>query len=326
MAYVSANYAIDVLTEDTIAGNVTDANETKIRLEGGEYTGTYRGSFSYDFYREEINGRLDTYEVTVRDEKWYSVENIDRDANRFFNLLDSGDAVAVSRYVFNGDDLFEGSYQADRLFGFNGSDRINGHGGFDNLDGGKGLDLIRGGAGNDRIFGGSHSDRLFGEIGRDRLDGEGGSDIMSGGAGRDVMHGGGGEDRISGGKGNDLLSGDDGRDLLRGGAGNDRLFGGSDRDRLVGGTGDDRLEGGGGNDVFLFAGDFGNDRIVDFAHEMRGERINLSDVGAIGSFRDLGRNHLFQDGDDVIIDDGKGNTITLLDTNAADLQANDFVF
>lgn len=55
------------------------------------------------------------------------------------------------------------------------------------------------------------------------------------------------------------------RDSLAGGDGNDSLRGGGGRDTLDGGAGDDLLRGGTGADAFNFTGNFGKDRIEDFA-------------------------------------------------------------
>ena len=67
--------------------------------------------------------------------------------------------------------------------------------------------------------------------------------------------------KIYGGDGNDILWGGAESNLLSGGAGDDRLAGGAGDDILSGGSGDDVMQGGGGNDTFIFAGDFGKDRV-----------------------------------------------------------------
>lgn len=161
---------------------------------------------------------------------------------------------------------------------------------------------------NDRIFGGASSDDLSGGKGKDRI---------SGGSGNDNLDGGAGQDRLYGGK--------DG-DTLVGGGGNDRLFGNGGKDHLIGGKGDDLLSGGNGADRFIFANGFGNDTITDFDAVAKGEQIDLSGVTRIRHFNDLSKNHMDQVGDDVVISDGRGNTITLLDTSLGDLDKSDFLF
>ncbi|MEO1152171.1 MAG: calcium-binding protein, partial [Pseudomonadota bacterium] len=71
---------------------------------------------------------------------------------------------------------------------------------------------------------------------------------------------------------------------------------------------------------------FGNDVITDFDQDNAFEFIDLSGVTAITDFTDLVDNHLMQVGMDTVIDDGAGNTITLIGVDIADLDASDFLF
>ncbi|MEO1151823.1 MAG: calcium-binding protein, partial [Pseudomonadota bacterium] len=71
---------------------------------------------------------------------------------------------------------------------------------------------------------------------------------------------------------------------------------------------------------------FGNDVITDFDQDNAFEFIDLSGVTAITDFTDLADNHLMQVGMDTVIDDGAGNTITLIGVDIADLDASDFLF
>ena len=70
---------------------------------------------------------------------------------------------------------------------------------------------------------------------------------------------------IRGGDGDDVLWGADGGDFIFGDSGNDRMAGGADDDVLCGGSGDDRMHGGGGSDIFTFAGNWGNDTVIQTA-------------------------------------------------------------
>ncbi|MDE4131486.1 hypothetical protein PXK00_00060 [Phaeobacter sp. QD34_3] len=153
-----------------------------------------------------------------------------------------------------------------------------------------------------------------------------GDDILIGTNGRDRILGLGGDDEISGLKQRDVLKGGAGQDTLNGGSGNDKLFGGSGGDVLNGQKGNDLLIGGGGADTFVFSGAFGNDRIRDFNANSNREDIDLSGIEEITGMRDLRRNHMREDGDDVIIEDGNGNSITLLDVDISDLGSGDFIF
>ena len=127
-------------------------------------------------------------------------------------------------------------------------------------------------------------------------------------------------DRFWGGTGNDLLDG---------GAGDDQLRGGAGFDTLVGSTGNDTLTGNFNADTFVFAdfgGGFGQDTINDFDANNNFEKIDLARVSGIADFTDLVNNRMNQVGAHVVIDDGSGNTITLLNVNLGDLHGVDFLF
>ena len=93
---------------------------------------------------------------------------------------------------------------------------------------------------------------------------------------------------------------------------------------LDGGADNDRLKGGGANDTFRFSK--GDDVVVDFDALSSGERVDLSGVGSIRGFRDLVNNHLSTSASDVVIDDLRGNTMTLRNTDRGDLGSDDFIF
>lgn len=150
---------------------------------------------------------------------------------------------------------------------------------------------------------------------------------VTGGPGADTMIGSSGlNDLLRGGAGNDRLRGAGGNDQLEGGSGNDKIFGNSGKDILIGGEGNDLLVGGGGADQFVFADGFGADRVRGFNATNNREDIDLSEVSAINSFRDLSNNHMEQDGRHVRIDAGDGDVITLLNTDMGDLGNGDFLF
>lgn len=142
----------------------------------------------------------------------------------------------------------------------------------------------------------------------------------------DTFRGFGGNDDLFAGDGRDKVFGNAGHDILNGGLGNDKLFGGSGRDVLIGGEGNDLLVGGGGLDDFVFADNGGVDRIRGFNANRNGEDIDLSAVTEITGFRDLARNHMEQVGDNVVIDDGAGTVIRVLNTDIDDLGRGDFLF
>jgi Ca2+-binding RTX toxin-like protein len=98
------------------------------------------------------------------------------------------------------------------------------------------------------------------------------------------------------------------------------LFGGAGDDRIIGGTG--RLVGGAGNDTFVYRTNHVGDTIFDF--NTNGDRIDLSalhvpDLGSLLPF-------MAQDGDDVVITFGDGESIRLLNVSLDSLSAADFIF
>ncbi|VXB76725.1 Animal haem peroxidase [Arthrobacter sp. 9AX] len=121
----------------------------------------------------------------------------------------------------NGQAVYNGSVNADRI-----------HGGVDN-------DTVWGGPGNDVIEGGDGADTVLGGDGNDIITDSNGDDILKGGPDNDA---------IDGGPGLDLLLGGDGRDFINGGANSNETFAGEDDDFVIAGEGLDAVFGGGGND------------------------------------------------------------------------------
>lgn len=231
----------------------------------------------------------------------------------------------------NGDRILERSATISDELAFDALERV--FGGPPNgvqRDGDARDNVLNGGARNDNLFGGDGADRLSGRGGDDVLAGGDGGDRMNGGGGRDVLfgedgddvlNGGGGADDLFGGDDNDRLRGGGGADGLAGGAGVDELDGGEGDDFLDGGLGADELRGGAGADRFFFApGQAEDDAIEDF--EQGADRIDLSAFGGL-AFENLG---LSQDGDDVVIDLGAGDTVRVRNAALADFDAGDFLF
>lgn len=176
-------------------------------------------------------------------------------------------------------------------------------------------------AGNDTILGSNGLDTIFAGTGNDLIKAKDGADFILGGSGKDKIYGGAGEDTINGGSGNDRIVAGEQSDEVRGGTGNDKLYGQSGhdilngqngRDVLVGGTGDDILTGGARADKFIFVGRSGSDVITDFNAEL--DDLILRRTGR-DSIDDL---EITQQGDDVLIDYGKGE-ILLENTELADV-------
>ena len=165
--------------------------------------------------------------------------------------------------------------------------------------------------------GGAGSDRLIGTALRDFIEGKGGNDLLYGLGGNDVMDGDAGNDRLYGGTGNDNMAG---------GNGNDQLYGQAGNDTLDGGAGSDLMNGGAGNDTFVFDSRDGRDTITGFTAGGTQDRLNL--VDAAFDFRNLQDvlNHATDVGNNVVIQLGGTDSVTLVGVHEAQLTAADFIF
>ena len=206
--------------------------------------------------------------------------------------------------------------------GGGGDDTITTAGGNDIIDGGAGADVIRAGAGDDIVTLG------LGD----------GAGLVSGfaavgGAGFDTaILGPGflwntaswslyGFEAVVGNDLDNIINGhlDSVNYNFQGGGGDDTITTAGGDDVIDGGAGDDILNGGAGADSFIFDGAFGEDVITDFE-----DGADLLDLSAGGlEFADL---TITQDGLDVLIEDGLGNSITLLGITSSDITADDFFF
>jgi predicted outer membrane repeat protein len=142
-----------------------------------------------------------------------------------------GQVIFADFPVTDGDDLVNGSDDADSIAALAGNDTVNG------LAGG---DCLFGDANNDTVKGGPDADQVRGGNGTDKGRGQGGKDSVKGQAGNDNVAGGGGNDKVIGG---------DGKDIVKGGGGKDKLKGNAGKDKLKARDGEkDKVNCGGGND------------------------------------------------------------------------------
>lgn len=114
---------------------------------------------------------------------------------------------------------------------------------------------------------------------------------------------------VQGGENDDALFGTNVQDRFYGFEGNDELRAGAGNDTLTGGTGDDLLEGGAGADMYVFNRGDGNDIIIDSGDNFDG---NFIAFGPGIAAEDL---HAIQDGDDLVIEYGAGETVRILNWN-----------
>ncbi len=135
--------------------------------------------------------------------------------------------------------------------------------------------------------------------GKDKITGSINADILSGGGGNDTMHGMGDNDTLFGDYGNDKMFGDSGRDLFFGGFGNDRM------------------EGGDQSDTFRFAKGTGNDTVVDF--DLKGRDHDFLELDPSQHFTKV------QHRDNLVLDFGDGDTLTLLNVHKGDFDVHKYV-
>ncbi|MFG1606599.1 peroxidase family protein [Actinoplanes sp. NPDC049265] len=148
----------------------------------------------------------------------------------------------VDRPGINGQSVFEGTEDADRVRGGNDNDTIWGA---------EGDDVLEGGAGNDVTLGGEGDDIITDQAGDDVPKGGPGNDAIDGGIGADIVMGGTGKDFTDGGANiNETFAGE-GDDFVKAGDGEDAVFGDSGDDWEEGGNGPDLLQGDSGNLFFL---------------------------------------------------------------------------
>lgn len=182
-------------------------------------------------------------------------------------------------YLSEGRDRYNGSNDADWIFGQGNNDRINGRGGDDILNGGSGNDTLDGGSGLDTASYDGASDGISVTLASTRRQ-------DTGAAGRDQLRN---IENLSGSAFADELSGNGLANILEGAAGDDLLFGGSSADTFVFKTGD------------------GDDTIGDFSTS-EGDLIDVTAYGfsALTDFDDFRF-----DGSDTIVQLDVNNSITV---------------
>ena len=199
------------------------------------------------------------------------------------------------------------------------------------------------GAGDDSIYSGGGDDTLIGGTGTDTLNGGAGFDTASyanassavqlklwqalgqiGDAAGDRYTS---IEKIIGSAFNDSLAGSALAETFEAGNGDDLLFVGGGADAITGGDGNDTISGGGGDDKFAFNFGDDHDRITDFiAGAGTDDVIELIGFGVdFDTFQEV-FDAATQQGDDLLIDLGDGDALTLLDTDKGDLHEDDFLF
>jgi serralysin len=198
--------------------------------------------------------------------------------------------------------------------------------------------LTLAGSGNINGTGNGLNNTIHGNDGHNVLNGGLGGDYMAGGDGNDtyivdntfdsiVENASEGTDRVYSTVTYSLASqGEHIENLTLVGSANVNATGNDIGNQLRGNSGNNTLTGLDGADAFIFVGSFGDDIITDFDITQLGEKIDISLIGSITDYTDLLNNHMVQSGNNVVIADGNGNSITLLDIEILDLNAGDFIF
>ena len=245
-----------------------------------------------------------------------------------------------------GDDVVYGQEGWNVIYAGSGNDRVYGGTGIDNIRGDDGDDILSGGAGDDQLNGGSGYDvAVFNGARKDysiTLDPKGHlfvTDLRSGSPdGSDMLDsieelaftdGGFEVDSlfafITGTAGTDYLEGSESANTIDGGAGNDIVAGLGGNDTLIGGSGNDSLFGGDGNDTFVFAKNFGKDKIFDFQAGPDFGDVIAFQGNTFTSYQEV-MNAATQVGTDVVINLDANNSITLCQVKLAQLHQDDFSF
>ncbi|WP_251036282.1 peroxidase family protein [Arthrobacter sp. ISL-28] len=134
----------------------------------------------------------------------------------------------------NGQSVFNGTGNPDRVYGGNDNDTFWGGEGNDIIEGGDGADVALGGEGNDIITDIAGDDVHKGGPGNDAIDAGPGLDIIMGGDGSDFTNGGANINETFSGEGNDFAIAGQGEDAVFGDGGDDWQEGGDEPDLLIG--------------------------------------------------------------------------------------------
>jgi Ca2+-binding RTX toxin-like protein len=205
--------------------------------------------------------------------------------------------------------------------------------------------LVLAGGGGAAGIGNALANRITGGSGNDTLHGVAGNDVLDGGAGADLMFGGSGHDTyVADSLGDAVIeNANEGRDTVQTtlltytlganvenltfiGSGDFSGTGNAAANRIAGGGGNDTLAGGGGNDVFVFAADFGNDRVEGFDADAAGgqDLLDISQLGITQASFDAAVT-VTSAGSDTLIEIGAQSILLAGVSNPGVITANDFV-
>ena len=302
-----------------------DGNDTILELNGG---GSDRLVFvdiaSTEVSLSRVNGDL---LITLPDGSVVTVDRQYTSISGRIEYLEFSDGVTTTIGDLDLDIIIQGTPDDDLLDGSRFEDEI-----------------IQGLAGNDTLASDGGDDSLYGGDGNDILSSTDDWELLDGGNGDDTLIGSQGWDTYIGGDGVDTLdlsysalnfsidleagtlqfpnSSQDppaematGIENVIGGSGNNTIVGSAGSNALDGGTGSDTLTGAGGNDLFRFNTGDGNDTVTDF--EVGPDQIEIDGMILDPTNVPTGVS-IVQQGQDVEINYGSGDMVTLQNTNLSD--------
>jgi len=325
---VSTVTATDVDAGQTLTYSIAGgADAAKFAINGS--TGVLTFATATDYENPTDAGANNIYDVTVQVSDGHGGIDIQAIAVTVQNV------VGVTLNGNNSGNTLTGAGEEDTLNGLGGNDTLNGLAGNDLLDGGTGSDRMVGGLGNDIYLVNSSGDTVVEQAdqGTDTVRTSTSYTLSASvenltytGSGSFTGQGNDLANVITGGAQGDTLRGNGGNDILIGLGGDDTLNGGAGADTLNGGAGNDTMNGGASNDIFVFAANFGNDRIQGFdPNPVNGQ--DLLDISAIGitSADFASRVSVSDVGSDTLVTIDAVNTILLLGVgNAAAVTQDDF--
>ncbi len=244
MATFNLYRPMDLAATEVWFGQVITANSSQITIYDGFKTGTYLGSFYYDFYGNLAGGSATKYQYYEGGVLQSEVGSANADALIVMSYLYALDQQGLQAYVFRNNDTMTGTSYADGLLGYGGNDILDGQGGNDTIDGGAGADTLIGGLGNDTYWVDNRSDSvnetsaLAGEIdsvqatlswtlaanlenltllGSKKFSatGNGLNNALTGNEAANILDGGTGADTLNGGTGNDVYVVDHANDTIQ---------------------------------------------------------------------------------------------------------------
>jgi Ca2+-binding RTX toxin-like protein len=287
---IEAGAGNDLLYGEGVAGAVLSGEGGDDLLSGGNGGQEHDGGAGFDTVSYAMAGGGVTVDFgdgsqnrgEAAGDTYASIEAVQ--GSRFDDVLRLAGAVRTAD-AGAGNDVVQGSAQADEIRGGDGADWIEGGAGADVMDGGAGVDwlsYLNSGAGVrvDLVAGvcsggDAQGDRI---TNLENVTGSHKADVLIGNNAANTLEGNAGDDEIRGGGG---------ADTLRGGDGDDRLFGEAGSDMLVGGAGTNRLNGGAGADLFQVSR-IGMQIVEDFARGQDRIYLQASEFGTILSDRRVG--------------------------------------